>query len=85
MSKKSSYSYKGKSTNWGRVFRRTVSDVTDTIFKYKSTNNNAVPCFFNPAARLVIYTLIVLTLLFAGIGLYAWVTLGMLLLILRIE
>ena len=68
-------------TNWGRTLRRTVNDVVDKIL----CNKNAHPyqrCI-NPAARICIYCLMGITLIFSGIGIFSWIIICMLLIILQ--
>ena len=76
--------YKKKKNSWSKVFQDGVKDIFDGIGKNISSGG---PIFFrnclNPAARLVIFILIVLTLLLSGIGFYSWVILLMLILILQ--
>ena len=76
--------YKKKKNSWSKVFQDGVKDIFDGIGKNIGSGG---PVFFknclNPAARLVIFILIVLTLLLSGIGFYSWVILLMLILILQ--
>ncbi|WP_066894861.1 hypothetical protein [Clostridium nigeriense] len=76
--------YKKKKGSWAKVFQEGVKDIFDGIGKNISSGG---PIFFrnclNPAARLVIFVLIILTLLLSGIGFYSWVILLMLILILQ--
>ncbi|MGL5380810.1 hypothetical protein [Clostridium sp.] len=76
--------HKKKSSNWSKVFQETFRDASETIINnFKRNCNNCVPVFFNPIARLVVYGLILITLLFSGIGFYTWIILGMLIIILQ--
>lgn len=76
--------YKKKKGSWTKVFQDGIKDIFDSIGK---NINSGGPIFFkkciNPAARLVIFVLIVLTLFFSGIGFYSWIILLMLVLILQ--
>lgn len=83
MSKKSQYGYKSKPTNWGKVFRKTVNDVTNGVLNYKNSRGPTQPNCPNPAARLCIFVLIGITLLFSGISIFAWIIILMLLIVLR--
>lgn len=67
-----------KKTDWGRVVRDTVNDIICAI---KSTPK--APCTPNPGARICVLILIVLTLLFSGIGIYSWIIIIMLFIILQ--
>ena len=68
-------------TNWGRTMRRTINDVVDKVLCYRG-NHSYQKCI-NPAARICIYSLMVLTLLFSGIGIFSWIIICMLLVILQ--
>ena len=76
--------YKKKKGSWTKIFQDGIKDIFDSIGKNISSGG---PMFFkkciNPAARLVIFVLIVLTLFFSGIGFYSWIILLMLVLILQ--
>lgn len=76
--------YKKKKGSWTKIFQDGIKDIFDGIGKNISSGG---PIFFkkciNPAARLVIFVLIVLTLFFSGIGFYSWIILLMLVLILQ--
>lgn len=76
--------YKKKSGSWTKVFQDGVKDIFDGIGKSINSGRffRGVPCC-NPAARLCIFILIGLTLLFSGLGLYTWLILIMLLIILQ--
>lgn len=86
MSKNSYYkSYsKNYKKNWSKDIRRAIRDITESVVGNISSrsvcNNNS--CEFT-GARICIYSLIVLTLLFSGIGFYSWVIIGMLCLVLQ--
>jgi hypothetical protein len=69
-----------KKTNWGKVFRQTINDV---LCYFKTTPKVPRPVCINPAARIFIYILMVVTLLFSGLGFYAWIILLMLIIILQ--
>lgn len=69
-----------KKTDWGKVFRETVNDIICAI-KSPSAKPKQPNCP-NPRARLCILILIVITLLFSGIGIYSWIIIIMLFLIL---
>ncbi|MBC5631126.1 hypothetical protein H8S20_20105 [Clostridium sp. NSJ-6] len=69
-----------KKTDWGKVFRETVNDIICAI-KTPSAKPRQPSCP-NPAARLCIFVLIGITLLFSGIGIYSWIILIMLFIIL---
>lgn len=71
----------GKKTNWGKVCREIVNDI---ICAVKSPSNKPKqPICPNPAARLCILGLMALTLLFSGIGIYSWIIIIMLFIVLR--
>ena len=76
--------YKKKKGSWTKIFQDGIKDIFDGIGKNISSGG---PIFFkkciNPAARLVIFVLIVLTLFFSGLGFYSWIILIMLVLILQ--
>ncbi|MBE6053991.1 MAG: hypothetical protein E7212_08800 [Clostridium sartagoforme] len=76
--------YKKKKGSWTKVFQEGIKDIFDGIGKKISVGG---PIFFknciNPAARLIIFVFIILTLLLSGIGFYSWVILLMLVLILQ--
>ena len=76
--------YKRKRGSWAKVFQDGIKDIFDGIGKKIGEGG---PIFFknciNPAARLVIFILLILTLLLSGIGFYTWVILIMLILILQ--
>lgn len=69
-----------KKTDWGKVFRETVNDIICDI-KSPSAKPKQPNCP-NPRARLCILILIGITLLFSGIGIYSWIIIIMLFLIL---
>jgi len=76
--------YKKKKGSWTKVFQEGIKDIFDGIGKKIGDGG---PIFLknciNPAARLIIFVLILLTLLLSGIGFYSWVILLMLVLILQ--
>ncbi|KLE16819.1 hypothetical protein [Clostridium sp. C8] len=75
--------YRKKSSSWGKTFQDGFKDICEGISKNIS---KGVPFFrncCNPAARLCIFILILLTLLLSGIGFYSWVILIMLVIILQ--
>ena len=69
-----------KKTDWGKVFRETVNDIICAI-KAPSQKPKQPTCP-NPQARICILILILLTLLFSGIGIYSWIIIIMLFIIL---
>ena len=69
-----------KKTDWGKVLRETVNDIICAI-KTQSAKPKQPKCP-NPAARICIFVLIGITLLFSGIGIYSWIILIMLFIIL---
>ena len=69
-----------KKTDWGKVFRETVNDIICAI-KSPSAKPKQPNCP-NPRARLCILILIGITLLFSGIGIYSWIIIIMLFVIL---
>lgn len=69
-----------KKTDWGKVVRETINDIICAI-KTPSSKPKQPNCP-NPAARLCIFVLIGVTLLFSGIGIYSWIILLMLFIIL---
>lgn len=70
-----------KKTDWGKVFRETVNDIICAI-KTPSAKPKQ-PNYPNPAARLCIFVLIGITLLFSGVSIYTWIILIMLFIILH--
>ena len=70
-----------KKTDWGKVFRETVNDIICAI--KTPSNKPKQPNCPNPAARLCIFVLIGITLLFSGIGIYSWIIIIMLVIILN--
>ncbi|GAB6169660.1 hypothetical protein JCM1393_21200 [Clostridium carnis] len=83
MGGKSYYRKKKKNNNWGQVLQNSFKEFCDAITNNINRGMNCRPnsCFI--AARICIYVLIIITLLFSGIGFYSWVILAMLLLILQ--
>lgn len=81
---KNSYYKSSSKKSWSKDIRRAFRDITDSITKNISFRVNCGPnaCGFT-GARICIYSLIVLTLLFSGIGFYSWVIIGMLVLVLQ--
>ena len=69
-----------KKTDWGKVFRETVNDIICAI-KSPSAKPKQPNCP-NPRARLCILILMAITLLFSGIGIYSWIIIIMLFVIL---
>ena len=69
-----------KKTDWGKVFRETVNDIICAI-KNPSAKPKQPSCP-NPRARICILILIGITLLFSGIGIYSWIIIIMLFIIL---
>lgn len=70
-----------KKTDWGKVFKETVNDIICAI-KTPSNKPRAPKCP-NPAARICILVLMGITLLFSGIGIYSWIILIMLFIVLN--
>lgn len=84
----SKYYYKKKKNSWNKVLQDTVKEFSKGInkmFKRGSINVNYNNCNNEPGggAKICVIVLIVLTLLFSGLGFYAWVILGMLFIILQ--
>lgn len=69
-----------KKTDWGKVFRATVNDIICAI--KTPSNKPKQPTSPNPKARICILILIGITLLFSGIGIYSWIIIIMLFIIL---
>ena len=67
-----------KKTDWGEVIRGTINDIICAI---KTTPKN--PKTPNPTARICVFILIAITLLFSGIGIYSWIIIIMLFIILQ--
>lgn len=80
---KNSY-YKNCNKNWSKDIRKAIKEITDSVVKNICcrTNCEQNTSGFN-AGKCCIYVLIVLTLLFSGIGFYSWVIIGMLCLVLQ--
>lgn len=76
--------YRSNKKSWSKDLRRAFRDLTDSIIKNIACRTSCGPnvCGSN-GARWCIYALIVLTLLFSGIGFYSWVIIGMLCLVLQ--
>lgn len=69
-----------KKTDWGKVFRDTVNDIICAV-KTPSAKPKQMSCP-NPKARFCILILMGITLLFSGIGIYSWIIIIMLFIIL---
>ena len=69
-----------KKTDWGKVIRDTVDQIICAI-KTPSSRPKQPNCP-NPKARICILILMVITLLFSGIGIYSWIIIIMLFIIL---
>lgn len=88
MGNRSYYKYKQKKSNeWNKTFDKIYCDIKENISFGRNNGvrqNNCCrpPIVGNIAARMCIYVLIGLTLLFSGIGFYSLIILGMLVLIL---
>lgn len=67
-----------KKTDWGKVVKETVNDIICAI--KSSPPKKTTP---NPKARICVLVLMVLTLLFSGIGFYSWLIIIMLFIILQ--
>lgn len=78
-----SYYSKRKGGSWGKVFQDGVKDIFEGIGKSFSKRVPVIRNCCNPAARICIFVLIAITLLFSGIGFYSWVILIMLVIILQ--
>lgn len=73
-----------KKTNWGKVFRQTVNDIMCNLRNRPPRPPIPLrPTCPNQAARICIYILMGVTLLFSGLGIYSWIILVMLIIILR--
>jgi len=87
MGKKNYYGTYTKSSKkgWSKDIKKAIRDITDSVVKNIAARSACKPnvCVFNGAARICIYSLIVVTLLFSGIGFYSWVIIGMLCLVLQ--
>lgn len=71
-----------KKTDWGKVFRQTVNDIVCN-FKACPRPPRPRPVCRNQAARICIYILMGVTILFSGVGFYSWIILVMLIIILQ--
>lgn len=69
-----------KKTNWGKVFRQTVNDI---VCNFKTSPRPPRPVCRNQAARICIYVLMGVTVLFSGVGFYSWIILLMLIIVLQ--
>ena len=69
-----------KKTDWGKVIRDTVDQIICAI-KTPSARPKQPNCP-NPKARICILILMAITLLFSGIGIYSWIIIVMLFVIL---
>ena len=69
-----------KKTDWGKVVRETVNDIICAI-KTPSSKPKQPNCP-NPKARICILILIGITVLFSGIGIYSWIIIILLFIIL---
>lgn len=87
MGKKSYYGSYTRSNKhkWSKDIKKAIRDITDAVVKNISFRAACAPniCEVNRAAKICIYSLIVLTLLFSGIGFYSWIIIGMLCLVLQ--
>ena len=86
----SKYYYKKRKNSWEKVLKDTGKEFSKgftKMFKRRPINinyNNNINCDGpSGGARICVIVLIVVTLLFSGLGFYAWVILGMLFLILQ--
>lgn len=75
--------HRGKSKSWTKVFQNSFKDLCDGILKKFDGGVVIRPKCCNRGARICIYVLIVVTLLFSGLGFYSWIILGMLILVLQ--
>lgn len=73
---------KKKSGSWTKVFQDTFQEFFCGLNK-KMLFVNSFPRACNKAARICIYTLIGVTLLFSGLGFYSWIILIMLIIVLQ--
>lgn len=83
MGKKNYYGTCNKKS-WDKNIKRAIRDITDSVVSkmaFRSVCNENVCGSFG--ARCCIYTLIVITLLFSGVGFYSWIIIGMLCLVLQ--
>ena len=78
-----SYYNKKKSNSWTNVFQDGVKNILRGVGKKIGNEKFLVVNACNPAARVCVYVLIGLTLLFSGLGLYSWLILIMLIIILQ--
>ncbi|MGL5353452.1 MAG: hypothetical protein ACRDA5_09000 [Clostridium sp.] len=70
--------------NWTKDIRRAIKDITDSVVVNVASRGSCKPNSCEcTGAKICIYSLIVLTLLFSGIGFYSWVIIGMLCLVLQ--
>lgn len=78
------YYNKSYTKSWTKEIRKSIQNITDAVIKNISCRPVCAPnnCGFT-GAKCCIYVLIVLTLLFSGIGFYSWVIIGMLFLVLQ--
>jgi hypothetical protein len=74
--------YKKKNSAWSKVFQDTVKELVGGINK-RIIMGKCAPKSQNTAAKICVIVLMVLTLLFSGIGFYSWVILLMLIIILQ--
>jgi|BioPla2DNA2_1021312.scaffolds.fasta_scaffold00043_30 small-conductance mechanosensitive channel len=76
----SKYYYKKKKSSWTKVLQDTFKEFVHGINK-RIISGKCTPKSENTAAKICVIVLMVLTLLFSGIGFYSWVILIMLIII----
>lgn len=86
----SKYYHKKKKNSWEKVLKDTGKEFSkgfSKMFKRGHVNinyNNNINCKNNGSgAKICVIVLMILTLLFSGMGFYSWIILGMLLIILQ--
>ena len=81
---KKSYYGTCKKKSWDKNIKKAIRDITDSVVSkiaFRSVlDQNACE---SAGARYCIYTLIIITLLFSGVGFYSWIIIGMLCLVLQ--
>lgn len=74
--------HKKKKGSWSKVFQDTFQEFFCSLNK-RITCMPIMPRMYNIAARICIYVLMGITLLFSGLGFYSWVILIMLIIVLQ--
>ncbi|ATD54719.1 hypothetical protein [Clostridium chauvoei] len=77
------YYHKKKGNDWAKFFKKTIKDFSDNVSRNIGNSLNCRNNFCCIQARICIFVLMILTLLFSGIGFYSWLILAILLIVLQ--